>query len=138
MALVQPKDLTIAIPVEKSLHRRGEARAPARTKKRRLLAPKQARGSKHLVASEPNQVTKIVDGLMTQHDRVILKRLTFEDISHKDEDEPEKNIEAEKTPSLTRDSFMEAMNAVRAEETEPIANTREVSSAAQPNRGDLP
>ncbi|KAF3453188.1 hypothetical protein FNV43_RR03626 [Rhamnella rubrinervis] len=130
------------------------------------------------VRAEPDQVTKIVDSLMTRHDRVILRGMSLKDIGHEaeqcalklaqdcwyftemiikmdnvfkkkttalnnltamnkslgEEDEPEKNVEAEKTPSPTRDSFMEAMNPIKAEGTEPIANIGEVSSTAQPNR----
>ncbi|KAF3443386.1 hypothetical protein FNV43_RR13068 [Rhamnella rubrinervis] len=54
------------------------------------------------------------------------------------EDEPEKNVEAEKTSSPTKDSFIEAMDAIKAEGTESIANTEEASSATKPNQGDLP
>ncbi|KAF3432349.1 hypothetical protein FNV43_RR27089 [Rhamnella rubrinervis] len=50
-----------------------------------------------------------------------------------DEDDPEGNVEDEKTPSTTRDSFMEAMDAVRVEGIGPTANTGEASSAVQLN-----
>ncbi|KAF3438468.1 hypothetical protein FNV43_RR21230 [Rhamnella rubrinervis] len=53
-----------------------------------------------------------------------------------DEDELEDHTEAEKTPSHTRDSFMEAMDAVGTEGTGPVTNT-EVSSNAESNQEDL-
>ncbi|KAF3455946.1 hypothetical protein FNV43_RR00589 [Rhamnella rubrinervis] len=67
-----------------------------------------------------------------------LNNLIATNKSLEDEDEPKKDAEPEKTPSPTKDSFMEVINADKAEGTEPIANTGEVFSTAQPNRGDLP
>ncbi|KAF3441557.1 hypothetical protein FNV43_RR15471 [Rhamnella rubrinervis] len=86
--VVQPKDLTIAIPDETSLPPKRQRRSsPLALSKDKGKAPQTLKMCLALkdsasVLSEPNQVTDIMDSLMTRHDRVILKGMTFEDISH--------------------------------------------------------
>ncbi|KAF3443079.1 hypothetical protein FNV43_RR17000 [Rhamnella rubrinervis] len=163
------------------------------------------------VCSKHDEVTDIVSSLMTRHDRVVLKGMTFKQISHEveqctfklaqdcqylsevvvktnsawkkktavlnnltttnksleeeandpkvqgwggqwptpelsedegsedskissNEKEPQKNDGAEKTPSHTRDSFLEAMDQTIEEGTRPTVDTAKVSSAVQPGQ----
>ncbi|KAF3443635.1 hypothetical protein FNV43_RR13325 [Rhamnella rubrinervis] len=89
--LIQLRDLVLATSAKKSppqkKQRHSSPLALNKDKGKAPQAPKRNLGLEDSasVCSEPNQVTEIVDSLMTQHGRVILKGMTFEDINHKAE-----------------------------------------------------
>ncbi|KAF3433514.1 hypothetical protein FNV43_RR24616 [Rhamnella rubrinervis] len=91
IALVQQKDLTVAIPVEKSPPPKRQRRSsPPEPSKEIGKAPQMPKTCLRLediasIRSKLDQVMEIMDGLMTRHNRVILKGMKFEDISHEAE-----------------------------------------------------
>ncbi|KAF3453134.1 hypothetical protein FNV43_RR03569 [Rhamnella rubrinervis] len=87
--LVQPRDLTIT-NLEKSPERKQRQSSAPATHKDKGKVPQAPKNSLRLedstyVRSEQNQEAEVVDGLMTRHDRVILKGMTFDEISHEAE-----------------------------------------------------
>ncbi|KAF3447731.1 hypothetical protein FNV43_RR08434 [Rhamnella rubrinervis] len=84
--LVQPKDLTLATSVKKSPPQKRQRQVSPRPKaKISAKLPKPPRGLRlednSFISADPKQATLILDSLMTRHDRVILKGMSFEEIS---------------------------------------------------------
>ncbi|KAF3455305.1 hypothetical protein FNV43_RR05753 [Rhamnella rubrinervis] len=89
------------------------------------------------VHMDPNLETSIEDGLMTRHDQVVLKGMSFDEIDQEFQQCAFKDPTpaSKRASSLTKDYFIEAMELAKTNGTGPSTNAKEVSSAVQPNQG---